>query len=253
MPTAQEKRKRISGSIRFAATQLVVAGWLAMILPSTAVENIPSSYQNTYRGCAGRLLNVGISPDAAATACAGALRPRDLSRCVVDIKQRTDLAAEDALATCRQARRPNEVARCVVGISRNSGEEAVAGVLDYCGRRSLLPTRFAECVVGLRRETDIASTQAMESCIDESAQINEFAPNFVPANQTPTLPAPLTPPVSGDPTPLAEPTPAPNAPTGPGTQTPPAQITPAPTGPGNQAPPVQQTPTPTAPANPGGG
>ena len=229
MHTAQEKRKRtVSGLIRIAASQLAVVGWLAMTLPSTAA-NIPTSYRNTYRGCAGRLVSVGISSEDAATACAGALRPTEVSRCVVEIKQKTAIAAEDALSTCRQDRRPNEVARCVVGISRNS--EAVAGVLDYCGRRSLLPVRFAECVVGLRREIEISPTQAMDSCIDESDQISEFAPNFVPANQTPVKPAPPTPNVPGDPTPLAPSTPAPTAPQN---QTPPVQPTPAPNDPANQ-------------------
>ena len=247
MPTAREKRERtVSGSIRFAATQLAVAGWLAMSLPSTAA-NIPSSYRNTFRGCTGRLLSVGISSEEAATVCAGALRPTDVSRCVVEIKKETTLAAEDALSTCRQDRRPNEVARCVVGISRNSGQEAVPGVLDYCGRRSLLPVRFAECVVGLRREIEISPTQAMDTCINESDQISEFSPNFVPANQTPVQPAPPTPTVPGDPTPLAPSTPAP---TGPQNQTP--QQTPAQTGPQNQTPSVQPTPAPTTPANPGG-
>ena len=233
MPTIQtEKRDRtVSGSIRFAVTSLAVAGCLAIILPSTAA-NIPTSYRNTFRGCAGRLVRVGISSDEAATACAGALAPTDVSKCVVEIKKETTIAAEDALSTCRQDRRPNEVARCVVGISRNSGEEAVPGVLDYCGRRSLLPMRFAECVVGLRREIEISPTQAMKSCIDESDQISEFSPNFVPANQTPVQPAPPTPTVPGEPTPLAP-------------------STPAPTKPPNQTPPVQPTPAPTAPANPG--
>ena len=230
MHTERERKRIVSGLIRIAASQVAIVGWLAMTLPSTAAS-IPTSYRNTFRGCSGRLVSVGISSQDAATACAGALRPTEVSRCVVEIKQQTAIAAEDALSTCRQDRRPNEVARCVVGISLNSKEE-VAGVLDYCGRRSLLPVRFAECVVGLRREIEISPTQAMDSCIDEGEEISEFAPNFVPANQTPVKPAPPTPPVSGDPTPLAPSTPAPIAPQ-------------------NQTPSIQPTPAPTAPANPG--
>lgn len=226
MPTAREKREHtVSGSIRFAATQLAVAGWLAVSLPSTAAT-IPSSYQNAYRSCTGRLLSVDISANEAATACAEALRPRDLSRCVAEIKQRTAIAAGDALGTCRQVRQPNQLANCVVGISRNSDEEAVPGILNYCGR-SLLPERFAECVVGLRRETDVASTQAMDTCISASDTPRNFSPNFVPAQQTPVQPDP-------------------SAPTLPGNQTP------APTVPGNQTPSPQPTPAPNAPANPDG-
>lgn len=241
MPTGREKReclrhsfaeRTVSNSIRFAATQLAVAGWLAMTLPSTAAT-VPSSYRNDFRSCAGRLVSVGISANEAATACAQSLRPRDLSICVAEIERRTELAAADALATCRQVRRPNELATCVVGISRNSQEEAVPGVLGYCGR-SLLPERFAECVVGLRREIEVAPTQAMESCISANDPLTgDFLPNFVPGNQTPVQPAPPTPNVPRDLTPLE-----PDAP--------------APTGPGNQTPSGGQTPAPTAPADPGG-
>jgi hypothetical protein len=248
MPTARKKRERaVSSSIRFAATQLAVAGWLAVSLPSTAAT-IPSSYRNVYRACTGRLLSVDISANEAARACAEALRPRELSRCVVDIKQRTTIAAEDALATCRQVRQPNQLASCVVSISRNSEDEAVPGILNYCGR-SLLPERFAECVVGLRRETEVASTQAMETCISASDTPRNFSPNFVPATQTPVQPAPSTLTVPDNQTPLPQQTPAPTVPDN---QTPLPQQTPAPTVPDNQTPSPQPTPTPTTPANPDG-
>jgi hypothetical protein len=244
MPSAREKRECLrhgftkhsvcrSSSIRFGATQLAVVGWLAMSLPSTAAT-IPSSYRNDFRSCTGRLMSVGISSDAAATACAESLRPRDLSMCVARIERQTEIPAGDALATCRQVRRPNELANCVVGISRNSQEEAIPGVLNYCGR-SLLPERFAECVVGLRREIDAAPTQAMQTCIDARDRLSgDFLPNFVPGNQTPPVqPPPPTPSVPRDLTPL-EPDP------------------PTPTVPQNQTPSVQPNLAPTAPANPGG-
>lgn len=211
MPKAREKSKffqhsftesTVSSPIRFAATQLAIAGWLAMTLPSTAAT-VPSSYRNDFRSCAGRLVSVGVSSDAAATACAESLGPRDLSKCVAQIEGQTELTAEDALATCRQVRRPNQLATCVVGISRNSQGEAVPAVLDYCGR-SLLPERFAECVVGLRREIDVATTQAMDTCISARDRLtSDFLPTFVPVNQAPIQPAPPTPSVPGDPTPLA--------------------------------------------------
>lgn len=234
MATAQEKRQHSSSLIRFAATQLAVVGWLAATLPATA-QNIPTSYQNAYRGCTGRLLNIKISSEEAAAACAEALRPTELSRCVVDIEQGTEIAAGDALGTCRQVRRPNDVARCVVGISGGE-KEAIPSVLDYCGRRSLLPTRFAECVVGLRIQTKVAATQAMETCISSNEPPREFAPNFVPENRDPILPAPAAPAVTGDPTPLAEPN---SAPTGPN-QTP--DLTPPATIPQNQTPALPNVP-----------
>lgn len=202
MPTADQKYKRHSRLLHFVATGLV----LAMALPSTAAT-IPSSYRNQYRGCAGRLLSVGISPEAAASACAESLRPRDLSRCVVEIEQETAIAAEDALSTCRQVRRPNELATCVVGISRNSQDDAIPSVLNYCGR-SLLPERFAECVVGLRVEADFAPTDAMDTCISAGDQLGNVDPNFIPENQTPLSNPNSAPTESQNQTPLIQPAPA---------------------------------------------
>lgn len=288
MPTEQAKRnvtpdpeakQTISSLIRLAATPLAVIGWLATTLPSTAQSfptsdafsssflapsrsgevTIPTSYRNQFRGCAGRLLGVGISSSAAATACAGALSPRDLSRCVVRIKERTTIPVEEALSTCREVRRPNELASCVVGISRNNEEQAVPGVLNYCGR-SLLPVSFAACVVGLRRESsDIAPTQALESCISATDQLppREFAPTFVPQNGTPPiqpnlspgLPQDQTTPNQSDPTslPQTQPTPTQLAPAPlRQNETTPNQSAPAPL-PQNQTTPNQPAPAPATP------
>jgi hypothetical protein len=123
-------------------------------VPADYSSNNSVSYRNQFRGCTGRLLSVDISAEAAASACAEALRPTDLSKCVIEIERQTEIAAADALSSCRQVRRPDELASCVVGINRNQ-EEGIPSVLNYCGR-SLLPKRFAECVVGLRIEADFA-------------------------------------------------------------------------------------------------
>jgi hypothetical protein len=232
LPNSRSK-STATGLIRLAATSLAVAGWLGMSLPSLAANITTTRSRNPYRNCAGRLVGVGISADAAATACAGALNPQDVARCVVRIEGQTEIVAENALATCRQVRRPIELARCVVGISDRSQGETVPGVLDYCGR-SLLPVRFAECVVGLRREIDFAPTQAMDTCISASDRPVEFDPTFIPQRQIQQLPvqsAPLTPDVPQE-------------------QTPPAQPAPVPTAPQEQTP-VQPAP-PTTPTNPGG-
>jgi hypothetical protein len=147
------------------ATPLVVFG-LALNFPVQAAS-IPSSYLNDYRFCAARLLALNLAATEVSTACANALQPKKMSTCVYDIQRQTNLLAADALATCRQVRQPDELATCVVGISINSQEETIPEVLDYC-RISLLPVRFGECVVGLRREIDVTPIQAMNTCIDGS-------------------------------------------------------------------------------------
>jgi len=224
---AQRAEKKVSGLIRLVATQLAVVGWLGMSLPSQAA--IPTSYRNQYRVCAARLLRSGLSGEAVATACAEALRPNDLARCVEQIDRQTEIAAADALATCREVRSPNDLARCVVGISRNTQEQPVPGVLNYCGR-SLLPVNFAECVVGLRREIEVAPNQAMATCISASDRPREFAPSFIPQErlQQPPTSTPIPP-----------------------VQTPPIESSPAPTAPQQQTPPAQPI-TPAVPTNPRG-
>ncbi|ARV60420.1 hypothetical protein BZZ01_18875 [Nostocales cyanobacterium HT-58-2] len=159
-----------------------VTGWFAMTSVSMAVT---ATYRNDFRVCAGRLLSVGVTAEAASQACAAALRPGDLSSCVTRIGRQTQIAAPDALTTCRQARRPEQVADCVVGISRYTRETANPAVLNYCGR-SLLPVRFAQCVVGLRAEIDLAPTQALDTCIDASDRISGFLPSFIPSTAQPT-------------------------------------------------------------------
>jgi len=45
---------------------------------------------------------MSATAEAAARCLYEALRPQDLSRCVIEIEQQTELAAEDALSSCRQ-------------------------------------------------------------------------------------------------------------------------------------------------------
>lgn len=150
--------------LSLAANPLILS---ALASTPAISASVPSSYLNDYRFCAARLLALGLSADAVSPACAAALEPKRLSTCVYDIQRQTNILAADALGTCRQVRQPDQLATCVVGISTNSQEETIPEVLDYC-RLSLLPVRFAECVVGLRREIDVTPIQAMNTCIDGS-------------------------------------------------------------------------------------
>lgn len=183
------KNKQASSTSRILTVPvLAIAGCLAAILPNTAIA---ASYSNDYSVCAGRLLSVGVTAEAASQACAAALRPRDLAACVVKIDKQTQIAATDALSTCGNARRPEELATCVVGVSLSTKEEANPAVLNYCGR-SLLPVRFGQCVVGLRSQIDFPATQALDTCIsaDDSvigASSSSTPPTIIPAGSTPSL------------------------------------------------------------------
>ena len=168
--------------IRLTTPVLAIAGLLTMISPSVAVK---ASSANDYRVCTARLLNLGLTEQAVSQGCAKALRPRDLSACVVRINQQTQISAVDALSSCEQARRPENLSTCVVGITRNTQDTIHTTALNYCGR-SLLPERFAQCVVGLRSALDIAPTQAMDTCIDASDRVSGFSPASTPQNRVPT-------------------------------------------------------------------
>jgi|GEM_PF-6626252 len=203
MPSAREKRERIvSGLMGLVTIPLSVAGWSSITLPSAAqlipdyssrnYYAYPYSYLSPkdYRDCSSRLLKVKVPAPAVAVACAQTLSPENLSRCVVNIKNKTNNDALDALNTCSQARRPTEVADCVVGISQSTNRKADPADLAYCGN-SLLPGRFADCVVGLRRSLNFATpTLALDTCISATDQLLDLSPNFVPQNGTPPIPLP---------------------------------------------------------------
>ncbi|MDJ0618281.1 MAG: hypothetical protein QNJ63_16295 [Calothrix sp. MO_192.B10] len=153
--------------------------WFAAYSPAQAVN---TSYKD-YRLCAFQLLKAGIAEENASKACANALHPEEVSACVIKIERKTKLAAQDILATCEKARRPRNMAKCVNGISHNLEEEsAKTAALDYCGR-SLLPVRFASCVVGLRSQIKFEPVKAMDTCIDASELISNTEPSFIPAGQ----------------------------------------------------------------------
>ncbi|MHC5937664.1 hypothetical protein [Nostoc sp.] len=167
---------------------LAIAGWLTTILPNVAVA---ASYSNDYSACAGRLLSVGVTAEAASQGCAKALRPRDLAACVAKIEKQTQIAATDALSSCGKARRPEELSTCVVGVSSSTQEAVNPAALDYCGR-SLLPVRFGQCVVGLRSKIDLPTAQVLETCIDASdsvigASSSSTPQNIIPAGSSPSL------------------------------------------------------------------
>ncbi|MEA5579822.1 hypothetical protein VB620_00525 [Nodularia harveyana UHCC-0300] len=186
-----------SKTVRLTTPVLTMAGWLAMVAPSMAVT---ASYANDYRVCTAQLLNLDITEQAVSQGCAKALRPRELSTCVVKISQQTEISAVNALSSCQQARRPKDLSTCVVGINKNIPAAVHTSVLNYCGR-SLLPERFAQCVVGLGSEINITPTQAMDTCIDARDRVSGFSPASVPQDKVFTQFSPSfeVTPILGDP------------------------------------------------------
>lgn len=218
----------LSHSLHSSSIRLGIAAVLAITIPSApavaiSIRGIPEP--TNYRLCAERLLRAGIAPNTLATACAGALRPQDLSSCVLKIKLRTPIAAQDALSACSQVRRPNDLSTCVLDINSGTKSAVATDVLDYC-RRSLLPVSFSECVVSLNRTIDISTARALDTCFDTAftelprSPYRTYVPLVLPPLPTAAPPQVLPPLPQGQVAP------------------PPGQITP---------PPGQITPPPTAP------
>lgn len=175
---------------RIAVIPTLFAGCLLSALPipaSAATYYNARPYRSSvkdYDSCAAGLLRTGLSEEAVAAACAGALYPQALSSCVVTIDSETEIAAADALSGCRRVRRPQELASCVVGITgvSTAGTQAL-DVLDYC-RRSLLPVRFSNCVVGMANQVKaFSTTEMMTTCIAASSRPRQVLPSFIPQGQ----------------------------------------------------------------------
>lgn len=157
-------RKNRVGNRHFwqiCASQLVTASLFTLAFPATPV----SAGVDQFQICAAELLRAGISRENAARTCAEALEPKDLSLCVLKIEQLTPIAADDALFACMRVRRPKELASCTVDINQHTQGSDPVSVLANC-RRTLLPLRFSECVIGLSREIDFSVEGALATCID---------------------------------------------------------------------------------------
>ncbi|HLO50039.1 MAG TPA: hypothetical protein VK211_16600 [Kamptonema sp.] len=175
------------------AATITAASLLSAALPLSPAEAIELRFnrsRNAYRVCAQQMVKVGVVPEAAAAACAAALHPRDISSCVSQINSKTKVAPMDALFNCRRVRRPDELATCVVDINSKAQGAPIVSVIDHC-RRSLLPERFSDCVVGLSRQLKFPTEQLLATCIDARYQIGQFEPNAVPPVTAPVQPTPL--------------------------------------------------------------
>ena len=178
LPSDALSRSNLFRLIAFSSAYLGTLLW-NFAIPSSSMAAAP---KNDFRLCTSELVRARVSPEAAADACSGVLYPKDLAACVYRINQQTNIAADNALPWCTAVRRPRELAICVVNITTRTQGTASEAVLESC-RRSLLPVRYAECVVGLNRGIDFSATQAMAYCIDGSDRPRQFYPP-IPASQT---------------------------------------------------------------------
>lgn len=173
--TPSRKHPIFAPLFRTCASQLTIAGLFAMAIPCR-----PAAAFTDYQICAAQLIRYAtVSPDAASAACAEALNPKEISRCVVTIGQISTTLKQDALFACTKVRRPVELGRCVFDITNRTQESEANRIIDYC-RRSLLPDRFSQCVTGLSREIDSALPRALDTCIAAEDFPRNLSPTFAP-------------------------------------------------------------------------
>lgn len=152
----------------------VIAGLAAPLVLLSAPQAIATDFET----CTRRLIEAGLDGATAAGNCGQALHPTDLARCVVDITKATDLAVEQTLVACQSDRRPQELATCVSDIHQNLAVDNSAAVLNNC-RRSILPTRYADCVVGVAKAAELAPADSMAQCMVAGYRPEALAPTFI--------------------------------------------------------------------------
>ncbi|NEO97527.1 MAG: hypothetical protein F6K58_02205 [Symploca sp. SIO2E9] len=198
-PIQSFRNRTLALSRQVCVSQLAIAGLLAIAIPSSPA----SAASNNFELCALELDRANIPPEQAVKACAEAFVPEDLSECVLRINLQTPTSGSDALNACTKVRRPVELARCVININHRTPNPEVLSVLDHC-RRSLLPLRFSECVIGLSNQSDFSTSRNLATCIaaedfpselfppsspNKSNPPLEFTPDIIPAPNLPLKPS----------------------------------------------------------------
>lgn len=138
----------------------------------------PRAIASDFEACTSSLIETGITAAEAAGACGRALHPGDLSSCTVDVLGVAEVNAQQALLACQSDRRPLELATCVGDIHQQLAVPSSTAVLNNC-RRSVLPARFADCVVGVAAAAELTTAESMSRCIAAGSRPEDVAPTFI--------------------------------------------------------------------------
>jgi len=157
-------RNLLQWTSRLGAIATLQTSVFFMLAPSRPLQ---AASGDQFQVCAEELQEAGLSPEKASTACADAIRPKDLSLCVLSMNQEADVPADTALFNCYRDRRPLDLASCVVNINDYLKADDITTIVENC-RRSLLPLRYSECVVGLTNtpNQEISPVKAAQDCLD---------------------------------------------------------------------------------------
>lgn len=184
---AMSTKRALRSAISPLSVSVALSGLILGSLPSEASVFWWRERGNDYQDCTASLIEDGIVPGVAASACAEALEPKDISGCVDEISLNTEIAPNTALDSCQRVRRPEEMAECVTLIDAEVELAIPLEVMDYC-TRSLLPDTYADCVVGVDSETDFVPTEVLRTCIAADYRLPvvvypSFEPVIVPVDE----------------------------------------------------------------------
>ncbi|HIK44141.1 MAG TPA: hypothetical protein IGR64_04550 [Leptolyngbyaceae cyanobacterium M65_K2018_010] len=133
---------------------------------------------NPYDRCTASLIDAGIGLEVATASCAEALHPERVSSCVVDIVAKTAVDPSQALGACSRDRRPDDLATCVNTIYSTLADTSAADALNNC-RRSILPVRYSDCVIGVAGAAEISPSESMAICTVAGYRPENVAPTFI--------------------------------------------------------------------------
>lgn len=182
------RAKSVRATTRLAMCLKALLGVSALLNPMLIVTQQPAaaSTAKDYRQCGERLSAAGVAPEVAAAACAEVLHPGDVGQCVLNINA-NQVDALTALDACRRVRRPLALSTCLQDIHRQDETALLTNVLEAC-RVSLLPERYANCVVGLNQSLDVPTATGLSTCLDASDRPVDMLSTFIPADQVSRMP-----------------------------------------------------------------
>lgn len=144
--------------------------------------SVPAAQASSFADCAATLTGLGLSASVAATTCAQAQFPTDLSSCTDRLTNSLKLSAADSLAACRSVRKPLAVASCAERL-QDAGGATPALIADGC-RLSLLPDRYADCVLGLGDSLTLTRDELLRVCANNGDVPRRIYPNFTTLGET---------------------------------------------------------------------
>lgn len=133
---------------------------------------------NDFAACTTDLINAGLDGSVAAEACGKTLHPAALSSCTLAVASTAEVSAAQALLACQSDRRPKELATCVDDIHQSLDVTDSAAVVNGC-RLSVLPLRYADCVVGVASAADLVVADSLLRCSAAGYVPTDVAPTFI--------------------------------------------------------------------------